>query len=1757
MIKITNYIIVVFLALLLIPLNTNAQFNGGLGSGAKAQTYTNTTCATPPQFYAYFGGMSTASSINIANYTSCSTPPQFFAYMGGSEDGANTHQLNLTACTTPPQFFAYMGGSEDGSHLETIITTTCSTPSQFFAYMGGNDDGQSVGTLTLCSTSPPVAAFAASSTTICAGASTSFTDQSLNSPTNWNWTFAGATPSVSTLQNPNVVYNTPGVYSVTLTAVNSNGNNTVVMSNYITVNAIPVADAGNNTSICTGNSTVLNASGGTSYSWTPSIGLSSTTIQNPIANPTATTIYTVIVTNNGCSKTDAVTISVTAPPIANAGPDLNLCTGSTVSLNASGGSTYSWSPAQGLSSTTSANPVVTTTSTTTYTLYVSNGACSDADAVTVTIKPLPVIDAGTNQNICSGTSATLSAVGGSSFTWTPSGSLNFPNSISPVATPTTTTIYTLTASDGTCTAKDVVTVSVTPLPLANAGTDATVCVGSSATLTATGGTSYNWTPNTNLSSTNIANPVANPTVTTDYTVTVTNNGCSKDDVIRVNVLAAPTANAGTDKNVCLGSTTSLNASGGTSYLWSPATGLSSNTIANPIVNTTVNLTYTVTVSNGACSSTDAVNVNVLSLPLVNAGTDKVICTGDSAILNGSGGLTYTWSPTSYFDGFTFHPVIDFPNSVSPKAFPYLGGTTSYTLTASNGSCTASDVVTVTKVSPPNPNAGSDVAICQGNSITLTASGGTSYTWSPAINISNVNSINPDVNPVSTTIYTVSVSNGVCVRNDAVVVTVETTPIAFAGNDINLCYGSSATLNATGGSSYVWSPSQGLSNTGISNPIVTNTNTTAYTVTVTTAGGCTATDIMVVNAKPLPTVDAGVNQTICQGNTVVMNPTTSGTTYSWSPSFVFDFANSSNPTANPASTSNFTLTVGNGTCTANDVVTVSVTPLPNADAGADISICTGASATLTATGGTSYLWTPSTGLSNTTIANPITTPTATTNYTVTVTNNGCSATDVITVNATNSLIVDAGINQTICNGAGALLIATGGSSYTWTPSTGLSSTTGNTVNASPSVTTTYTVNAASGGCSSTDEVTVFVNPTPTVSITSNGSTAFCSGGSVGLIATSSASSYTWSNGALTPSITVNTSGNYNVTVSNGSCTANSNVIAVTVYTAAATSITPNGPTTFCNGGSVILSANTGTNYSWSTGANTQTVSVTSTGVYSVSVDDVNGCGTGTSSVAITVNPNPNAPVVTAGGATSICIGDAVTLFSDAADSYLWNTGATTASISVTTAGTYSVTNYNSFNCGTTSSGISIAVNDPLADFTGTPTLVFIPNAVTSFSANTTGFAPYTYLWEFGDGGTSASATPTHTYNLVAFNTVSLTVTDNTGCSKMLVKPDYIQVEQLFPSTGIVTGTTLDISGVSFQDPEIGLMALTDGNCGISVDSGKVFTPLPTGNTEPLTGVCALPGKWVAVGKNGTVIHSINNGANWNPIVSGTTEDFNAIHCATPTSGHIVGKNGVIHKFTGSSVSAETSSTTEHLNGIYEFNNGNALAVGDNQTILSYNGTTWSAQTSPINFNIKDVRFSDLLNGYVVGSNGNILQTTNGGASWAPSLTGVDVNFNSVDVAGNDTAWATGSGGIVYKTVDNGNNWVRYSVGYTDDQSQLRVTKGGKGHIVGNAGNARYFNDNDGNGVPTFINSKSTILNSLQLYPNPARDRFTISGYLNTVEKVTIDIKDAQAKLVKRVIDSTLSGEYYEKITTDYYSPGIYFIHIQIGKQSMVKKLVIMK
>jgi|GEM_PF-6558142 len=158
---------------------------------------------------------------------------------------------------------------------------------------------------------PPVAAFAANDASVCAGACVSFSDQSQNSPTSWEWILPGGNPSTSTAQTPSVCYSNSGTYDVTLIVTNSTSSDTLTMTNYITVSALPNADAGPSDTICSGGFTQLNASGGGSYQWIPSTGLSCTTCPNPVATPSSSTSYVVIVTNSqGCQNTDFAIVTV-------------------------------------------------------------------------------------------------------------------------------------------------------------------------------------------------------------------------------------------------------------------------------------------------------------------------------------------------------------------------------------------------------------------------------------------------------------------------------------------------------------------------------------------------------------------------------------------------------------------------------------------------------------------------------------------------------------------------------------------------------------------------------------------------------------------------------------------------------------------------------------------------------------------------------------------------------------------------------------------------------------------------------------------------------------------------------------------------------------------------------------------------------------------------------------------------------------------------------------------------------------------------------------------------------------------------------------------------------------------------------------------------------------------------------------------------------------------------------------------------------
>jgi gliding motility-associated-like protein len=733
--------------------------------------------------------------------------------------------------------------------------------------------------------------------------------------------------------------------------------------------------------------------------------------------------------------------------------------------------------------------------------------------------------------ICPGECGSVSAEasnGVEPYTYTWSGGLPSGPGPHPVC-PTTTTVYTVTVVDANGdTDNTTATVTVFPAAVANAGNDVDLCQGGSTTLGASGGGTYSWSPATGLSSTTIAAPTANPTQTTTYTVTVTNaNGCTDTDEVTVTVNAAPVVSAGPDQDICLGNSATLSASGGITYAWSPATGLSATNIATPIATPTQTTTYTVTVTDvNGCTGTDDVIITVLTTGCLDiSATGSAICPGacgtvSVTVNDGTGPFNYAWS-----GGLPNDPG---PHPVCPTS------TTTYTVTVTDAGGNAATTSAIVTVFPnAQSNAGPDDAICEGGSTQLNGSGGVSYEWNPPDGLSDPQIPNPVASPDATTTYTLTVldANG-CTDTDAMTLGVNTVSGIDAGPDVAICLGGSTTLAASGGVSYSWSPATGLSSTNIANPTAAPTTTTTYTATITDANGCTGTDVVTVTVNTLAGVSAGPDVSICTGASTVLGAS-GGVSYSWSPVTGLSDPTSATPTASPTATTTYTVTAtdANG-CSGSDQVTITITTLQTANAGPDQGICLGGSTTLNASGGVSYSWTPGTGLSSTTIAAPVANPTATTTYTVIVTDaDGCSGTDAVVITVTPLDFANAGPDQEVCTGTSTSLAASGGISYLWTPSTGLSNPAIANPTVSPSGPITYTVLVTDAdGCYDTDQVSLSTLALPTVSLGEDFEACL---GQVRLIAVQSqpGQSYVWSTGDTGPIISVSNSGTYEVTASN--------------------------------------------------------------------------------------------------------------------------------------------------------------------------------------------------------------------------------------------------------------------------------------------------------------------------------------------------------------------------------------------------------------------------------------------------------------------------------------------------------------------------------------------------------------------------------------------------------------------------------------------------
>jgi gliding motility-associated-like protein len=333
----------------------------------------------------------------------------------------------------------------------------------------------------------------------------------------------------------------------------------------------------------------LNGSGGTTYTWNNGV-------TNGVSfSPTSTATYTVTGTDaNGCVNTDQVTVNVNSLPTINAGPDQTICIGASVTLNGSGGTTYTWN--NGVTNGVSFNPI----STTTYTVTGTTNGCVNTDQVTVNVNSLPNINGGPDQTICFNGTVVLNGTGGNTYTWN-NGVVN-----NVIFTPSNTMTYTVTGTDiNGCVNTDQVLVTVNPLPNINGGPDQTICIGGSVTLNGSGGNNYIW-------SNGVTNGVSfSPTSTTTYTVTGTNvNGCTNTDVVLVTVNPLPIVNAGVDLTVCESSTIILTGSGATTYTWD-------NGVTNGVsfVQNIGTVTYTVTGTTLGCINTDQVNVSVIANPL--------------------------------------------------------------------------------------------------------------------------------------------------------------------------------------------------------------------------------------------------------------------------------------------------------------------------------------------------------------------------------------------------------------------------------------------------------------------------------------------------------------------------------------------------------------------------------------------------------------------------------------------------------------------------------------------------------------------------------------------------------------------------------------------------------------------------------------------------------------------------------------------------------------------------------------------------------------------------------------------------------------------------------------------------------------------------------------------------------------------------------------------------------------------------------------
>ena len=455
--------------------------------------------------------------------------------------------------------------------------------------------------------------------------------------------------------------------------------------------------------ICSGSSVSLTTNAISNYNWSTG----NTTSSVIVVSPTVTTTYSIAGTSSAnCTAYNVITVTVsgTPPVLAVTSSTNQLCLGRTLTLTASGALTYTWTGG----ATNGVGFVPTATAI--YTVTGGNGCGITTATTAVTVAPLPVAVISTPTISCATRAVTLTATSGvTGYTWQP-GALT---GGSVIVAPSITTLYSVTASDGTCSGTATLNIPVNPLPtVAIVSTSSVVCQGGVVSMTASGGLSYTWNPG-NLTGSVIT---VNPTGPTLYSV-VANNTFNCTDGANQVVLTNPSPTitiAASDNLICNGGTSTLTANGASTYTW-----LNTNANTNAInVNPTSTTVYSVTglTTGNNCPSTQTVQVAVFDASVAVSG-QTAICSGGTSTLTASGADSYTWDNGAPIPVITVNPL----------------STTVYTVTAltatGNINCSSTNTIQVTV--NPNPTVSvvpTRTFMCAKESNTLTASGASTYSW---------------------------------------------------------------------------------------------------------------------------------------------------------------------------------------------------------------------------------------------------------------------------------------------------------------------------------------------------------------------------------------------------------------------------------------------------------------------------------------------------------------------------------------------------------------------------------------------------------------------------------------------------------------------------------------------------------------------------------------------------------------------------------------------------------------------------------------------------------------------------------------------------------------------------------------------------------------------------------------------------------------------------------------------------------------------